>query len=1330
MKVYKYYSVGLVFVITLMVSLANVTLAAPYDENLAETENILKASSIYPSTIINDFNSPEDVATWQPGENSQEVNYVTSILNGPSSVYEGTGALEQTPKNVKVYEWRTIYREFDTPLDLSNQSYLAMAANSWGWQPVDYLIKVTLHSSQDSYEGIAEIHPDQWNTFMLDLKDWDHKDDIHKIEISFMQNFDLEGVEPGGPGYDSWDGRFQIDYIVATSILDMTFSVDGDKEGFTSVDSNLDVYDGSLHMNITGDLPTLLSPVFKQDLSLKNMLSINLKNQTDANQFKISWITEEDPEWNDEKSKVFDVESTDRFRTYNFSFADKSLWQGTLKQFQIEPLIDEPTGKLEINQIEVDYKPEEVVDYYGDIQESALTDERNIRIQGTVNQSYLNDNDNAKLLLYELQPYESKLQDWASLTPVAEEEASSAFTFEIPLIAGEANRLYSKFVAVLQDELGGYCLVDDAKYITNPDLLAQNNYSFPEAESKKGIQVQMTDDAEELGISHAALNVAYDKMLYRSNNHPDNTIEYEFAGETFYFKKNYVQGLDNQIKSLSTNDMIVSLILIMYNTDMNEDTPNEFLIHPDAEPGGTVYAVNTTDDVGVKYYSAITNFLAERYTREDEKYGRAVNYIVGNEVGQNKVWNNMGPKLVWDYVDEYARTLRLTNTIVKSNYANARTYISLDHFWDENIPSDSMWKYDNKKIVNLLNEGIKSQGDIPWHIAFHPYPQNLFEPRFWNDDKATDDFNTDVITFKNLQVLPEYMNQSEFLYNDSPRRIILSEQGFHSGDNSEKAQKVQAAAYAYAYYKVKFLDEIDSFILHRHTDHALEGGLNLGLWTTAQGEVSTPDEQKFIYDVFKYIDTERSLEITDFAKSIIGIESWQDVIPNFDPNELSDRSLSTLVGTEIVKKPLHQQIVNDFNQDVGNWEAADNSKTVDIEKEDSYHGDGSLNVTFNSLAKLWRGATVKFDQPINASDKPYLNLKLKVPNMEKASSYDAKIKVYSGIEVAEGIMAIENDSDWNNIAVDLSKWDGIDSVDRIKVWVRSSTLNNWNGTVLIDEVAFAKNVVPKGGNVNLDINVEGVPSPIQIGDQIQVEVANYDSIKLTGDIEIEPSDFITFDTSSIKVNGILPGQSKVFTLTVTGVDLPEKEDMEVVFNYRELKKKVVLYTYKDAGENNLPDGKHLLYNFEGTVDGWSPGEHVTKINSTENIANAPQKAYLGSAVMEATTDSVTATNWRTVTVEPEHALDISAAKDFFYHINAYGGLPDGSYETKVTLYSGDQSVTKTNPIQSDNWNEIRMDIADWEYKQEVTKIEISFRGVGNDIDWNPRFQLDFVGYLE
>ena len=39
--------------------------------------------------------------------------------------------------------------------------------------------------------------------------------------------------------------------------------------------------------------------------------------------------------------------------------------------------------------------------------------------------------------------------------------------------------------------------------------------------------------------------------------------------------------------------------------------------------------------------------------------------------------------------------------------------------------------------------------------------------------------------------------------------------------------------------------------------------------------------RKPVWTVFRVIDRKSSLEYTEFAKEIIGIEKWSDVIPNF-----------------------------------------------------------------------------------------------------------------------------------------------------------------------------------------------------------------------------------------------------------------------------------------------------------------------------------------------------------------------------------------------------------------------------------------------------------------
>jgi hypothetical protein len=139
---------------------------------------------------------------------------------------------------------------------------------------------------------------------------------------------------------------------------------------------------------------------------------------------------------------------------------------------------------------------------------------------------------------------------------------------------------------------------------------------------------------------------------------------------------------------------------------------------------------------------------------------------------------------------------------------------------------------------------------------------------------------TPRITFKNIEQLAAYMNRPEMLHQGKPRRIILSEQGFHSPDTDE-GQLLQAAAYAYAYQKIRKLNAIDSFILHRHVDHGQEGGLNLGLWTRHKPgkHPAEPAEKKKIYEVFKAADTPSWEEAFRFALPVIGLKSWSELQP-------------------------------------------------------------------------------------------------------------------------------------------------------------------------------------------------------------------------------------------------------------------------------------------------------------------------------------------------------------------------------------------------------------------------------------------------------------------
>ena len=296
-------------------------------------------------------------------------------------------------------------------------------------------------------------------------------------------------------------------------------------------------------------------------------------------------------------------------------------------------------------------------------------------------------------------------------------------------------------------------------------------------------------------------------------------------------------------------------------------------------------AFNTVTPEGLRYFKACIEFLTDRYSQPKHPHGRAVNFIVSNEVNSHWEWTNLGEATMEQFADDYLRTVRMCNTAVHKISASARVYISLEHHW--NIRFDGpLHSFAGRPFIDYFNARAKAGGNFDWNLAFHPYPEDLNEPRTWNDKTATLADDTPRITFKNLEMLPFYFSRKELLFHGEPRHIILSEQGFNTvaGPNGELWQ---AAAYCYAYYRVAQLRGIDAFILHRHVDNRDEFGLNLGLWrrNEASASASEPGARKMIYEVFRQADTPQWREAFAFALPVIGIHSWEEVKPK-TPREL------------------------------------------------------------------------------------------------------------------------------------------------------------------------------------------------------------------------------------------------------------------------------------------------------------------------------------------------------------------------------------------------------------------------------------------------------------
>ena len=392
---------------------------------------------------------------------------------------------------------------------------------------------------------------------------------------------------------------------------------------------------------------------------------------------------------------------------------------------------------------------------------------------------------------------------------------------------------------------------------------AQNTDPFPTPPNQKGLQVQMVDDALALGIHHAGINVNL-TVLYSPQSKPEAGV--------FVWNEGYLASLDRQIKPLSDKGVLVYLIIIAYPS--KNAAIDAVVLHPGHRKDYkfSVGAVNTTN----RFLDGVMSLLAERWSGAHPEHGRVWGWIIGNEVNSHFLWNNMGLVPLATAASEYEKAFRIMHSAIRRHSQNARTYLSSDHHWSSSMHNVSAQEATpGRDFLDTFARLVRERGDFDWNVAWHPYPEDLGNPRAWGDKTVTHDDNTNKVTFKNLEVLPQHLEKPEFLFNGRPRRIILSEQGFHMLLTPE-GEKLQAAAYAYAWEKIQTLPTVDAFIYHRHVDHAHEGGLRLGLWRNVPNSVADPHSKKLIYELFKQAGTATWRTAADALLPVTGLQAWKD----------------------------------------------------------------------------------------------------------------------------------------------------------------------------------------------------------------------------------------------------------------------------------------------------------------------------------------------------------------------------------------------------------------------------------------------------------------------
>lgn len=429
------------------------------------------------------------------------------------------------------------------------------------------------------------------------------------------------------------------------------------------------------------------------------------------------------------------------------------------------------------------------------------------------------------------------------------------------------------------DGPSGNVAISHARY---PETVACRQPELPPAKpsSKKGLggwsaqrSPALKNELKDLGITAVTVNIGGLHQYVSTRPHP-NFTKFSWQGRDYYANERALQQLDQTFREAAANNVMVSAILLISNPENSGDEDLQRLRHPDADPSGVFAMPAVTSSEGIGYYGAILNLMAERWSRDDGPHGRVHHWIVHNEVDFGSIWTNAGRKSDITYMDLYQRSMRMIDLIARQYDPNARAWISLTHHWAERGNEHG---YGSKRMLDLLVQFCQIEGDFPWGLAYHPYPQSLFDPRTWQDEKATFEFATPKITPKNIEVLDAYMKLPQNRYHDAVRPVHLSENGFNSKDYSDAAQQDQAAGMALAWKKIQSLSSIEIWHYHNWIDNRHEGGLKIGLRKFSD-ESGDPLGKKLIWNLYQAFGTPREDAEANRYLQTVGAKSWDELI--------------------------------------------------------------------------------------------------------------------------------------------------------------------------------------------------------------------------------------------------------------------------------------------------------------------------------------------------------------------------------------------------------------------------------------------------------------------
>ena len=948
----------------------------------ADAQNVYVLRDIGSFTVQNNIEKNLHIFTEtnEGWDTEKESGYVTVCERTdvfPYTSLTGDGCLIYRKNGAVSFEDNFIFKKYTQPLDLTETEYLIIPVNCKQVENAEYTFVFEMRSGNRKFSVEHKIECESWNGVFIDISSFAYRNkvDTLRMSVKFQSSTNKQTA----------DFEYQVDSILLSDNREIINVFSFSANNYVDAQGNNTVQNGKMIFEPTEQNSYIGSYGFAYR-SLGDANSIRLDFSTDGVCRGVSLYTYDsfgieignvylNTDQNENKHTLYFPASYDEIGSIRLIF--------DLAEYR----------PIEIKSI----KPYSVYlnknDLSGGIDACAINrNNEEILIKGEVPQEYtqrnicLFANDLCDVLTNEnIGKYKCIA---GSVAPAGD------FIFRIKYTGSDdpASYLYKKYTVAVEVE-DGYSIVGNSKCITNPENYSNKTGGSVKKTSGKGIYGQSLSFMQEMSVSETVLWVDIGKF-FDIESYSEN--RFECGGYLYYYNSEYANAIETMINNYSDKGISVTLVAVI--SDTGNSGLNDILIHKDADKNAKYCAYNTSSRQGLMYLRAFCEFFARRYCAN-----ALVNrFVFGDEIG-NSSYYSMGKKTLNKFTEEYATGLRTVYNAIKSISPNTEVCTYIDGYWDRGLPFDSYTEYDNRALIDSLNNYFTQSGNIGWAIAMdpfeHKYDRSLFDS---SDNEFINSVDCDKISFKNIEVAEDYLKQDNMLYNNKSRGLLIIEKSV----SNTVDEQTETAYYVYNCYKV-FNSQISAYITNKSCNYN---------------------------NAMKYADTSYSLMSSYFAQDVLGISAWASVIGGFSEEKLATVKIEQ--SNISFSKPKHKGsvVLFDFSKDENGWESY--GFTEKVSGGMSLLGkDGLLSVSPGIIpAGEKRGIVKKFyDAPLDMSCVPYLEFSINTASLPAGVNFaDITVILVSGNDVYE-VSGSVKEAVWTNVCCDFSAFTGISEVDIIKI---------------------------------------------------------------------------------------------------------------------------------------------------------------------------------------------------------------------------------------------------------------------------------------------------------